>query len=349
MGVMVPCEKILERAEAEKADLIGLSGLITPSLDEMAHVAREMERQGFKLPLLDRRRDHEPGAHRGEDRAALQRAGRPRARRQPRRAGDDQPAQRRGQGRVRRAAPRRVREAAPDARRRRSRSSCRSRRRARNRTPIDWRAEDVADAGVHRACACSTTSRSRRCASSSTGRRSSTPGSSRASTRASSSTRSTASRRARSSPRRNALLDEIIAKKLHHARAASTGSSRPTPSATTSSSTPTTSRASVLDAFHFLRQQTDEGQGEPHQSLADFIAPNEHGPARPHRRLRGHDAASACKELCDRVPRRARRLQRDHGRSARRPAGGGLRRVPAQARARGVGLRQGARASRTQS
>jgi 5-methyltetrahydrofolate--homocysteine methyltransferase len=52
LGVMVPCEKILERAKAEKADLIGLSGLITPSLDEMVHVAREMERQNFKLPLL---------------------------------------------------------------------------------------------------------------------------------------------------------------------------------------------------------------------------------------------------------------------------------------------------------
>jgi 5-methyltetrahydrofolate--homocysteine methyltransferase len=52
MGVMVPAEKILERAKAEKADVIGLSGLITPSLDEMVHVAREMERQGFKLPLL---------------------------------------------------------------------------------------------------------------------------------------------------------------------------------------------------------------------------------------------------------------------------------------------------------
>jgi 5-methyltetrahydrofolate--homocysteine methyltransferase len=52
LGVMVPCEKILERAKAEKADLIGLSGLITPSLDEMVHVAREMERQGFKIPLL---------------------------------------------------------------------------------------------------------------------------------------------------------------------------------------------------------------------------------------------------------------------------------------------------------
>jgi 5-methyltetrahydrofolate--homocysteine methyltransferase len=52
LGVMVPCERILERAKAEKADMIGLSGLITPSLDEMVHVAREMERQGFKLPLL---------------------------------------------------------------------------------------------------------------------------------------------------------------------------------------------------------------------------------------------------------------------------------------------------------
>jgi 5-methyltetrahydrofolate--homocysteine methyltransferase len=52
MGVMVSCEKILERAKAEKADLIGLSGLITPSLDEMVHVAKEMERQGFKVPLM---------------------------------------------------------------------------------------------------------------------------------------------------------------------------------------------------------------------------------------------------------------------------------------------------------
>ncbi len=52
MGVMVQCEKILERAKQENADIIGLSGLITPSLDEMVHVAREMERTGFKVPLL---------------------------------------------------------------------------------------------------------------------------------------------------------------------------------------------------------------------------------------------------------------------------------------------------------
>ncbi|HXA91601.1 MAG TPA: methionine synthase, partial [Steroidobacteraceae bacterium] len=52
LGVMVPCEKILDTARREEADLIGLSGLITPSLDEMVHVAREMQRQGFEVPLL---------------------------------------------------------------------------------------------------------------------------------------------------------------------------------------------------------------------------------------------------------------------------------------------------------
>lgn len=52
LGVMTPCEKILNTAIAEKADIIGLSGLITPSLDEMIFVAKEMERRGMKTPLL---------------------------------------------------------------------------------------------------------------------------------------------------------------------------------------------------------------------------------------------------------------------------------------------------------
>lgn len=52
LGVMVPCDKILQTAIDEKADIIGLSGLITPSLDEMVFVAKEMERRGFKIPLL---------------------------------------------------------------------------------------------------------------------------------------------------------------------------------------------------------------------------------------------------------------------------------------------------------
>ncbi len=52
MGVMVPCQQILDTAREHNADIIGLSGLITPSLEEMAYVAKEMERQGFRIPLL---------------------------------------------------------------------------------------------------------------------------------------------------------------------------------------------------------------------------------------------------------------------------------------------------------
>ncbi|MCR4303139.1 MAG: methionine synthase [Gallionella sp.] len=52
MGVMVPCQQILDTAREHNADIIGLSGLITPSLEEMAHVAKEMERQGFIIPLM---------------------------------------------------------------------------------------------------------------------------------------------------------------------------------------------------------------------------------------------------------------------------------------------------------
>jgi len=52
LGVMAPCEKILDAAIEQEADIIGLSGLITPSLDEMVHVAREMTRRGFEVPLL---------------------------------------------------------------------------------------------------------------------------------------------------------------------------------------------------------------------------------------------------------------------------------------------------------
>ena len=95
MGVMVSAEKILERAKTEKADIIGLSGLITPSLDEMVHVAREMERQGFKQPLLI------GGATTSRAHTAIKIAphysqpGGAHSRRKPRRAGDHKPAERR--------------------------------------------------------------------------------------------------------------------------------------------------------------------------------------------------------------------------------------------------------------
>ena len=109
LGVMVPCEKILQTAREQKVDIIGLSGLITPSLDEMTHVAHEMEREGMQAAAAHRRRDDEQGAHGGEDCARLQPAGRARARCQPRRAGRQQFDQRGKQARVRAGNPRRIR------------------------------------------------------------------------------------------------------------------------------------------------------------------------------------------------------------------------------------------------
>ena len=72
LGVMVLVRRILSEAEAQKADIIGLSGLITPSLDEMVYVAKEMERRGIVNAAPHRRRDDEPAAHGGEDRAGVQ-------------------------------------------------------------------------------------------------------------------------------------------------------------------------------------------------------------------------------------------------------------------------------------
>ena len=142
MGVMVPCEKILDKAKESGADLIGLSGLITPSLEEMTHVAREMERQGFKLPLAHRRRHDQPRPHGDQDRAALQPARRARARREPRRPGDDAPAERREPRRLRGQARGRIRAAPAHALPTQAEARF-DRGGARRRPSIVWRAEDV--------------------------------------------------------------------------------------------------------------------------------------------------------------------------------------------------------------
>ena len=76
LGVMVPCDEILQTAIDEKADMIGLSGLITPSLDEMVYVAQGDGAARHHAAAADRRRDDEPAAHGGEDRAGVH-AGRP--------------------------------------------------------------------------------------------------------------------------------------------------------------------------------------------------------------------------------------------------------------------------------
>ena len=70
LGVMVPAQKILDAAKEHDADIIGLSGLITPSLDEMVNFAAEMERSGLRHPAADRRRDDVARAHRGQGRHA---------------------------------------------------------------------------------------------------------------------------------------------------------------------------------------------------------------------------------------------------------------------------------------
>ena len=140
LGVMVPAAKILETARERNADVIGLSGLITPSLDEMVHVAQEMEREGFRLPLADRRRDDEPRAHRGENRAALSRQHGACARRLARGRRGEQSAERGIERAI--SMPRR----APTTQRLREEHAAKSHEKklltleqARaNRTPIDW-------------------------------------------------------------------------------------------------------------------------------------------------------------------------------------------------------------------
>ena len=92
LGVMVPAEKILEVAREKNVDLIGLSGLITPSLDEMVHVARRNGARGFPRAAADRRRHHQPRAHRRQDRPGLSSAGSACARRLARRGRGRQPA-----------------------------------------------------------------------------------------------------------------------------------------------------------------------------------------------------------------------------------------------------------------
>ncbi len=85
LGVMVSSETILEEAEKQNVDMIGLSGLITPSLDEMVHVAREMKRKKMNDAVADRRCDDQRQAYGGQDRTGLRRSDRARAGCQPQR------------------------------------------------------------------------------------------------------------------------------------------------------------------------------------------------------------------------------------------------------------------------
>ena len=192
LGVMVPAEKILQTAREKGADMIGLSGLITPSLDEMVHVAKEMERQGFTRAAADRRRDHQQGAHRGQDRSRLLAAGGPCAGRLARRGRRRQPDQPRAQTALRRrmSAPNTTSSAQQHAEQK-AKPLLTIEEARRRRTPIEWNASRRSRSPLSPASACSrpiaTLSQSRAnrhilpspsptSCRSSTGRPSSTPG-----------------------------------------------------------------------------------------------------------------------------------------------------------------------------
>ena len=334
MGVMVPCEKILERAKAEKADLIGLSGLITPSLDEMVHVAREMERQGFKLPLLiggaTTSRMHtavkiaphysEPVVHvldasravpvttsllSDDGKAAFVERHR-----------SDYESLRKAH-----ASPRQELLPLETARAR--------------RTPIEWRAEDLPEPaftgvrvldnfplatlrefidwtpffhtwelkGVY--------------------------------------PRILEHEKYGEQARQifaeaNALLDVIIEKSLITARGVYGFFPANAVGDDVELYTDAT-RQQVLERFHFLRQQRTDAS-EPCRSLGDFIAPKETGLPDYLGGLR-RDQRDWLEGAVRPVPGRAGRLQRHHGGGDRRSPGRSLRRVPAQAGARRMGLR----------
>ena len=350
MGVMVPCEKILERAEAEKADLIGLSGLITPSLDEMVHVAREMERRASSCRCSS-------AARRPAGRTPPSRSRRTTANRSCTCSTPAAPSpvttsllsddrkhafveqHRADYEQLRRmhAAPKHKLLPLEAARAQPDRPSSGGGRHRRRPSPPP-------------ACTCSTIFRWRRCATSSTGRPSSTPGNSRASIPQILETREvrrTGAHIFSGSP----ACSTRSSRRSCSRRAASTVFSRPTRSATTSSSTPTlrAARSSRRSTSCDSRPRRRTKTRSPTARSRDFIAPKSTGLRGSHRRLRGDARGIGLKELCDGFRGEARRLQRDHGRGARRPPGGSVRRVPAQARARRVGLRQGREALDTKS
>ena len=144
LGVMVPVQRILETAREVDADLIGLSGLITPSLEEMRHVAGEMEREGFELPLLI------GGATTSRTHTAVKIEPAIPRRRRPRRGCVAGGRGRRGargrgpSGRIRGRHPRGIRDrsGASAARARRRSRGTRSPRRVATASPIDWTGVD---------------------------------------------------------------------------------------------------------------------------------------------------------------------------------------------------------------
>ena len=336
LGVMVPTDKILQTAIDEKVDMVGLSGLITPSLDEMVFVASEMERRGFTLPLLiggattskqhtavkiapayGKATVHVLDASRAVDvvstllnpdrvrrlrrREQGEAGGDPRAVRQPRAASAALLS--------RRARERAVSSSGRTCRRRRSRAAefLDDEPLAEIAKYIDWTLffstwelkgsfPAILKHPKYGAAASELYEHAQE------------------------------------------LLGRIIESKLLRAR----GSYGFWPANSDGDDIvlyADETRTSELLRFNMLRQQEALPSGQPNRSLADFVAPRSSGVA-DYLGAFARDRRSWRRRAGQALREAARRLPRDHGEGAGRSPGGGVRRIPARARAARVGLRR---------
>ena len=274
LGVMVPADRILQTVVDQNADVLGLSGLITPSLDEMVFVAREMERRGMRVPLLI------GGATTSRQHTAVKIApefsGTTVHVLDASRVGDVmssllndsqreqfEPLQHWTAGAAARRSTVRARNA---------RSSSYDAA-LKNRLAIDWAKRAAARAVVHRAADDRGAAAGARCRSS-TGPSSSRPGSSRGDSRRSSITRSTARRRA-SCTTTPVRCSTASSRRSCSPRAVCTASGPPPPRATMWCVFADENRSGELLRFNMLRQQEVIADGKPNLSLADFVADRE--------------------------------------------------------------------------
>ena len=351
LGVMVPCEKILETAVDEGVDLVGLSGLITPSLDEMVHVAREMRAARDDAAAADRRGHDQRQAHGREDRPGLSPAHGPRDRRLAER-GRGRAAVAAGQARQQfdRREPRPSRPGWSRPTSAGSRSTwCPTPRRVARRFATDW-ATRADRRPAFLGAACWTTIRWRSWCRTSTGRRFFMAWELKGKYPQD-------LRRPDRRPGGPASCYDDARRLLGRDRGgasccrprASTASGRPPPTATTSSvyaddrrrrrNWPGSTRCGSSGSGKGRRRSTPWPISSPRSTAAAAIT---WGPSPSPR-------ASASDELVAAVRGRPRRLQRDHGQGPGRPAGRGLRRVPAQAAPAAIGATAATRTCRTTS
>ena len=332
LGVMVPAQKILDTARERNADIIGLSGLITPSLDEMCHVAAEMEREGFDLPLLiggaTTSRVHtavkiSPNYQRSQAiyvTDASRAVGVVSSLMSPEERPKAIAHVREEYARMAEIACARTGREVPHVDRRRARQPPQARledlpaaeaelprhaqlpqlrsRRARPLYRLDAVLPGLGAEGRYTRAFCRTTNMARR--------------------------------RATLFDDAQAMLKQLIAEKWLKANAVV--GFWPANSVGDDIELYTDeSRSKVLATLHTLRQQMARDGDKANLALADFIAPKDSGRRRLYRRLRRHRRHRRGGR-CAALRARQRRLLQDHGQGARRPSGRSLRRGAARRR-----------------